>query len=183
MSENSDQLAKMLQAFQSFGLNIIQSMGEMKSIISRLEQRIENLEVLLLKIKSLEVPMHELSTFKDHFDSEIHELKSIIKTNAARQSRSSDANQSATKNPFSSIEHPKMIFETLLELLDSCGSSAILIEYLTQAKDRLFILTGGHVAIFDIQRTAQSLKNASEPFSDVISSVREKIKSWISLFT
>lgn len=184
MGENSDQLAKMMQAFQTFGLNIIQSMGEIKSIIDRLEKRIESLENHLLKIRGFEVSFQELSAFREHLDSELLEIKSLIKTNSAKLARPIDnALPSKPKNRFDQIENPKEIFITLQELLNSCDSSTSVVEYLGQAKDRLFVLTGGHIVLFDIQRLIQSVKNTSAPFNEQVPAIRDKLNGWIAMFT
>jgi hypothetical protein len=183
MGENSDQLTKMMQAFQTFGLNIIQSMGEMKSIIERLEKRIEFLETLLIKIKGFEISFQELSAFREHLDSELLELKSLIKANAVKQTKSFENSQITPKDKFATIDHPKEIFTLLQDLLNTCTSASAIAEYLAQAKDRMFVLTGGHIVLFDMQRTIQSIKNNVSPFQEQIPAIREKINSWIAMFS
>ena len=83
MSEElSKKIDKMANAFQSFGLNIIQSLGEMKAVVNRLDGRIESLESSLLKIKSFEALLSDLVNHEDrgayegmHFDDREEELK------------------------------------------------------------------------------------------------------------
>ncbi len=158
-------------------------MGEMKSIIDRLEKRIEFLETLLIKIKGFEISFQELSAFREHLDSEMLELKSLIKANSAKQLKSLENTQVAPKNKFETIEDPKEIFNLLQDLLNSCTSTSAIAENIAQAKDRMFVLTGGHIVLFDMQRTIQSIKNNSAPLQAQIPAIREKIDSWISMFS
>ena len=75
-----------LEAVQSFGLNFIQKIGELKHAVSVLTDQVEKMNSALMTIKGLEPSIAQITTMKHDLLSEIQLLQSQIKATSFKNS-------------------------------------------------------------------------------------------------
>ena len=186
MRENQTSIDEKIDSFgqilQKFGLELIQSIGEMKHTLNILTEKIDKLEKEIINIKSLKNQLQEENKFKSEILDEMGQIKSMGKI------LSSKIEEFSSKGVLSLSK--KESFEKPLQILDFCNkklsnqsiSMYELIDVIKKTKEELYVLTGGHKILFELGSFERKLKPDSD-FSDkekeeFIQDLQNKIKEW-----
>ena len=170
------------QILQKFGLELIQSIGEMKHTLNILTEKIDKLESEIINIKSLKNQLQEENKFKSEILDEMGQIKSMGNILASKlEEFSSKGVLSLSK---------KKSFENPIQILDFCQkkinnksiSMHELIDVIKKTKEELYVLTGGHKVLFELGSFERKLKPDSD-FSDkekeeFIQDLQNKIEDW-----
>ena len=170
------------QILQKFGLELIQSIGEMKHTLNTLTNKIDKVENEIINIKSLKNQLQEGNKFKSEILDEMGQIKSMGNLLTSKLEEFSSKGVKTLSN--------KKTFENPLQILDLCqkkiSNKSISIHELSQVikktKEELYVLTGGHKILFDLGSFERKLKPDSD-FSDkekedFILDLLNKIKEW-----
>ncbi len=182
-NELEKKIEQMMDAFQSFGLNVIQSLGETKHVIERLDGRIEELEKTIVNLKDIEVNLQGLTKFKSENMTEIAEIKSMLRILISNRSQ---IGEQEIANPndveLEGLENPRKILEYFLEKVPKVPKHSELIELLQDTKEHMFLITGGHSVIFQMDQQLLKLKNDKGSLEEIQSSLQKSTKQWLERF-
>ena len=186
MGENRKSIEDKIDGFgeilQKFGLELIQSIGEMKHTLNILTEKIDKVESEIINIKSLKNQLQEENKFKSEILDEIGQLKSVGNILTSR------LEELSSKGVISNLN--KKTFENPIQILDFCQkkisnksiSKHELSEVIKKTKEELYVLTGGHKILFELGSFERKLKQDSD-FSDkekeeFIQDLQSKIEEW-----
>jgi len=186
MGENQKSIQNKIDSFgqilQKFGLDLIQSIGEMKHTLNILSEKIDRVESEIINIKSLKNQLQEENKFKSEILDEIGQIKSMGNILSSKMEEISSKGILSISN--------KKSFENPLQILDFCSkklnnqsiSMYELIDVIKKTKEELYVLTGGHKILFELGSFERKLKPDSD-FSNTekeefIQDLQTKIKEW-----
>ncbi len=186
MGENQKKIQDKIDSFgqilQKFGLELIQSIGEMKHTLNILTEKIDKLESEIINIKSLKNQLQEENKFKSEILDEISQIKSMGNI------LSSKLEDFSSKGALTNLN--KNTFENPIQILDFCqkkiGNKDIskheLNEVIKKTKEELYVLTGGHKVLFELGSFERKLKVDSdfskEEKEEFIQDLQNKIEEW-----
>ena len=190
MGENKKTLEEKMDSFgqilQKFGLELIQSIGEMKHTLNILSEKIDKVESEIINIKGLKNQLQEENKFKSEILDELGKIKSTGNILSSKLEDFSSKGILTKSN--------KKTFENPIQILDFCqskiGKKKIsiheLIDVIKKTKEELYVLTGGHKILFELGSFERKLKPDSD-FSDkekeeFIQDLQSKIKDWKKSF-
>jgi len=179
MGENKKNLEEKIDSFgqilQKFGLELIQSIGEMKHTLNILTKKIDKVESEIINIKGLKNQLQEENKFKSEILDEMGKIKSM-------------GNIFSSKGVLTLSN--KKTFENPIQVLDFCQNKISnksismheLIGVIKKTKEELYVLTGGHKILFELGSFERKLKPDSD-FTDkekeeFIEDLQIKIKDW-----
>jgi len=186
MGENQKSINEKIDSFgqilQKFGLELIQSIGEMKHTLNILTEKIDKVESEIIKIKGLKNQLQEENKFKSEILDEIGQIKSMGTILTSKLAELSSKGVLSLSN--------KKTFENPLQILDFCqkkiSNKSIslheLIDVIKKTKEELYVLTGGHKILFELGSFERNLKPDSD-FSvkekeEFIQDLQSKINEW-----
>ncbi|QEE17250.1 hypothetical protein DSAG12_03082 [Promethearchaeum syntrophicum] len=190
MGENQKTFEEKIDSFgnilQKFGLELIQSIGEMKHTLNILTEKIDKVEKEIINIKSLKNQLQEENKFKSEILAEMGQVKSMgnILTSKLEELSSKGILTMSNKKTF---ENPQQILELCQEKISKKNLSLHeLSQVIKEAKEDLFVLTGGHKILFELGSFERKIKPDSE-FSEkekeeFILDLLKKIKEWKKKF-
>lgn len=163
-----------LEAVQSFGLNFIQKIGELKHSIGILTDQMEKMSKALITVKGLEPKIEEIGSMKKELLSELHYLQSQIKTSSFKNS-----DVIKMKVDDESVEHLEVL-KSFKRNLKTFSKISELTKELETVKKKIYEITGGHRVLFEIGETIKEF-NRKESLSDSdMKSLEEKIAFWLN---
>jgi len=186
MGENKKNLEEKIDSFgqilQKFGLELIQSIGEMKHTLNILSKKIDRVESEIINIKGLKNQLQEENKFKSEILDEMGTIKSMgnILTSKLEEFSSKGVLTLSNKKKF---ENPIQVLNYCQnELSNKSISMRELIGVIKKTKEELYVLTGGHKILFELGSFARKLKPDSD-FSDkekeeFIENLQDKIQDW-----
>lgn len=186
MGENKKLIDEKIDSFgqilQKFGLELIQSIGEMKHSLSILTKKIDKVESEIINIKGLKNQLQEENKFKSEILDEIVQIKSMGNILTSKLEEFSSKGVITLSN--------KKTFENPIQILDFCQNKISnksismheLIGTIKKTKEELYVLTGGHKILFELGSFERKLKIDSD-FSDkekeeFIEDLQNNIKDW-----
>jgi len=180
VKEKITDFAKILQ---NFGLQLIQSIGEMKHTLGILSEKMERVEGELINLKGLGASMQDLDKFRREVKQELSEIKAQFNSVASKMSSGSTTlsnfNPQLQENKKNS---PREVLEEFGNRI-SLGKTALEFRNaITFAKEQLFILTGGHKVLFEIREWERKIQPKLEITETIKSQLEAKILEWKNLF-
>jgi len=186
MGENQKTLEEKIDSFgqilQKFGLDLIQSIGEMKHTLNILTEKIDRVESEIINIKGLKNQLQEENKFKSEILDEMGKIKSMGNILTSKLEEFSSKGILTLSN--------KKKFENPIQILDFCQNKISnknismheLIGVIKKTKEELYVLTGGHKILFELGSFERKIKPDSD-FSDnekeeFIQDLQNKIKDW-----
>ena len=116
MGENKKNLEEKIDSFgqilQKFGLELIQSIGEMKHTLNTLNEKIDKVEKEIINIKSLKNQLQEENKFKSEILDEMGQIKSMGNILTSKLEEFSSKGRKSQSN--------KKTLENPLQILDLC---------------------------------------------------------------
>ena len=174
------------QILQKFGLELIQSIGEMKHTLNILTEKIDKLEKEIISIKGLKNQLQEENKFKSEILNEIVQMKSVGNILTSKLEEFSSKGISLPSNKKTS-ENPLQILDLCqIEISNNNISMHELSEVIKKTKEKLYVLTGGHKILFELGSFERKLKPDTD-FSkkekeDFIQDLQSKIEEWKKIF-
>ncbi|MHA1719224.1 MAG: hypothetical protein ACTSWX_12775 [Promethearchaeota archaeon] len=189
MSENQKSIEAKIDSFgqilQKFGLELIQTIGEMKHTLSILNEKIDKVESEIISIKGLKNQLQEENKTKSEIFTEIGEIKSIGNILISKIEKISSKGF-LTLNYKKDFENPVEILINCEKKLKNGLSIQEIRNLLKKTKEDLFILTGGHKILFELGSFERKIKvdmDLSDEEKDVfIKELQDKIEEWKKLF-
>jgi len=163
-----------LEAVQSFGLNFIQKIGELKHSIGILTDQMEKMNKALITVKGLEPKIEEIGTMKKELISELHYLQSQIKTSSFKNS-----DIIKMKGDDESAEHLE-ILESFRQNLENYSKIPELTKDLEDVKKKIYEITGGHRVLFEIGETIKEFNQKDSLSESDLNNLEEKIAFWLN---
>ena len=186
MGENNKNFDEKIDSFgqilQKFGLELIQSIGEMKHTLNILSEKIDRVDKEIINIKSLKNQLQEENKFKSEILDEMSQIKSVGNILTSKLEELSSKGISLPSNKKTS-ENPLQILDLCQKKINNNNISMHeLSEVIKKTKEKLYVLTGGHKILFELGSFERKLKPDSD-FSDkekedFIEDLQNKIKEW-----
>ena len=186
MGENKKNLEEKIDSFgqilQKFGLELIQSIGEMKHTLNTLNEKIDKVEKEIINIKSLKNQLQEENKFKSEILDEMGQIKSMGNILTSKLEEFSSKGRKSQSNK-KTLENPLQILDLCKEKISKKNISVPeLSKVIKKTKEELYVLTGGHKILFELGSFERKLKPDSD-FSDkekeeFILDLINKIKEW-----
>ena len=174
--ENSDEkkLNAILKAVQSFGLNFIEKMGELKHTMGVLSDQVEKMNKALITVKGLEPKIDEISKMKQEIFSELHLMQSMIK---ASTHKNSDIIK--MKSDDGVLDHLIML-QTFKTNIQKYTETSILANDLEKAKNKIYEITGGHRVLFEMGEIINQYRQKESLSEPDIRMLEEKVTFWLN---
>ena len=167
---------------QNFGLDLITKLGKNESKLTMLTDKIETLSKATLDIKSFSPILNKLVDRQKSIENELDLLKSLIQktvhinTTEKLDKNIIERNESITHN-FSLI---KKQFDSLRDNLSTIKETEKAKMILSNIKEDIFELTGGHRILYEISQIIKLLDDKA-PLDDELKSIlNEKIGFWMN---
>ncbi len=188
MEGDKDPILKKIDSFteilQNFGLQFIQSIGELKHSNSVLEDKINKVEKEILNIKSLEVQLKEIIKAKETFIKKVDQIEKFVESMNSKiaTSPSQKIMEETSKKSKKNYDSPLHILEDLERELDEASSVFEIRNSLTDAKEGLYMLTGGHMVLFKLREVLRKLRPNTKLTPEFKEDLKQKIKKWKTFF-
>lgn len=171
-------LDTLLKVLQDFGLNFIQSLGELKHSIGTLVDKTNSLDKSLIDLKGLAIKLQEISKNEHKIQSELKSIKSFMRSSLTPVMQEP---VDMTGNLRVENEISTKSIEEMLEKMESISNIEDLIKNLEKLKENIYINTGGHRVLFKMNQSIQDLKTyglKGRHISDVKKDISEKLFFW-----
>jgi archaellum component FlaC len=184
--DKEDQVSKKINEFgkilQNFGLNLIQSIGQMKHNLSILTDKIDKIEDELIEIKGIKHQLQESDRHRKEILDEIVKVNGFIK-NVSSKMNSNSGNNGVFQKITKEYDSPVALLNDLKEMVKDCTNISDLRTSMKDAKEKLFVLTGGHKILFELRELDRKLKPTSDIEEDGLREfITKKIDEWILQF-
>lgn len=192
-------MEKQLQNFgeilQKFGLDLIQSIGEMKHNLSVLSDKIEKIEYELIELKGLKNQLQESSKLREEILLKSNRIEKQIKLlnskvdqyyqvnfpsgNNLRPSTSSRS-QFSQDNYNNSPKNPEQIIQKYYNQISSITDFSGLTQILRDLREQIYVSTGGHKILLEIRGYEKNLekKNNKNNLDSIKAELKDKLINW-----
>jgi len=182
------QLQKFGDILQKFGLDLIQSIGEMKHTLSVLTEKIEKIEKELIDLKGIKNQLQENSRLREEFigtSQKIEKQVRLLHSKIEQYNHFSPSTQSTngiSSDPSSS--DPIEIFSHYRSQADSLTNLVDLKQMVKKMREQIYIATGGHKILFDLRTYEQILEKYPPDaiWSDIQTDFGSRIENWNQSF-
>ncbi len=166
------------KVLQDFGLNLIQSIGEMKHQLGVLTEKVDKIESELIEIKGIKKNLQGVERSREELLGETHKILSQLSNLDAKLG----ANSAALITP--AIEKPN--FKNIIEVFDyfsyhtkSATTASELQDLFKEIREALFMLTGGNKILFEIREFERKIKPGTDiEESGIKKNLIQKIDDW-----
>ncbi len=183
----NEEVMKKIDSFssilQKFGLQFIQSIGELKHSNEILVEKIGKIEKELLDLKGLEIKLQEISSSREIVLKKIYNIEKFMET---VNSKLSDGGRIKTNLPQSppkpDHQTPKQVLNDLIKNIPPLSDVKTLRKHLNSAKEDIYVLTGGHMVLFKLREQIRKLRPNTPVDDEYKNSLLEKIQTWKDQF-
>jgi FtsZ-binding cell division protein ZapB len=177
LKEKIGEFAKILQ---NFGLNLIQTIGELKHGITTLTEKIDKIDNELIDLKGLKNSLQDVDKFRRETAEELADIKATIKNFGGKISASNNTNNPIAPSIISP-QKPRNAIEILSDFevkVQAAVNAQELRNILNSIREPLYITTGGHKVLFELRELEKRLHPPFENFEEFRSILLQKIKEW-----
>lgn len=165
---------------QKFGLQFIQSIGELKHQISILTDKVERVENELVDFKGIKHQLQEFDRFRRDVLDEFKDIKGPLR---AIMNKVQDTSESKPIPPPNQKDTPKHLIEGMLLQIPSVGSSKDLKAMMDQFREKMYLITGGHRMLMEMRELDRKIRpNIDLADGSLKSEIIEKLKYWLENF-
>lgn len=163
-----------LAAVQSFGLNFIQKMGELKHSVGVLSDQVDKMNKALITVKGLEPKIEEIATMKKDLISEMHYLQSQIKATSFKNS------ELIKMKSDDEVSDHLIILENFKNNIRNYSEASALTHDLEEAKKKIYEITGGHRVLFEMGEIINQYRQKDSLTEPDIRVLEEKVTFWLN---
>ncbi|WP_457558598.1 hypothetical protein [Candidatus Harpocratesius sp.] len=199
LQNNIAKMEKQLQNFgeilQKFGLDLIQSIGEMKHNLSVLSDKIEKIEHELIELKGLKNQLQESSKLREEILVKSNRIEKQVKLLNSKVDQyyqvnfpsANDLRTSTTpRSQFSqtgfnnSPKNPAQIIQKFYEQISSAGDYSTLVQILKDLREQIYVSTGGHKILLEIRGYEKNLEKThnNTNLDNIKADLKDKLKKW-----
>ena len=136
---------------QNFGLNLIQSIGEMKHTLSVLADKVDQIDKELINLKGLKTSLQDLDKFRRDVDGDFSEIKAQLNSLIGKMATEGNKISSNGEQDTQNLNTPLDVLNDFESKIANCDSSTDMRSIINTVKEKLFILTGGHKILFELR--------------------------------
>jgi hypothetical protein len=167
------------QILQNFGLNLIQSIGEMKHTLGILTDKVEQIDHELISIKGLKTSLQDLDKFRRDVSEDFSEIKAQLNSMIGKMPAEGNKFSSASLDQSSpNLDTPLAVLEDFENKVQNGNSVTEIRTDINTVKEQLYILTGGHKILFELREFDRKIDPSSDIIDDLKASLLEKISEW-----
>jgi uncharacterized small protein (DUF1192 family) len=161
---------------QKFGLQFIQSIGEMKHQISILTDKVERIENELVDFKGIKTQLQEFDRFRRDVLDEFNNIKGPLRTLINKF----PDNSTPKPTPVATTKgNPKAVIEETMLQVQSTNSVKDLKTLLDQFREKMYLITGGHRMLMDMREFDRKIRPNMDLADGVLKAeIIEKLKYW-----
>ena len=179
----NEDVMKKIESFssilQKFGLQFIQSIGELKHSNEILVEKIRKIEKELLDLKSLELKLHEINSARDKMVKKITKIEKFMESVNSKLSESGGRLVNTPQGPpKKSHQTPKEVLNDLIDTIPKEDDVKSLRTLLNSAKEEIYVLTGGHMILFKLREEIRKLRPSTAIDNKLKDTLLEKVNSW-----
>ena len=163
-----------LAAVQSFGLNFIQKIGELKHEVGVLTDQVEKMNKALITVKGLEPKIDEMTKIKQELTAEMHLMQSMIKASTLK-----NPDIIKMKSDDEVSDHLVML-ENFKTNIRTYNETSTLARDLEEAKKKIYEITGGHRILFEMGEIINQYRQKESLSEPDIRVLEEKVTFWLN---
>lgn len=183
LSKIEIKMNKFSEILQNFGLDLIHSIGSIKHELGTLSKKYERIEGSIIEIKGIKTQLQETIKNQRKWVQSLDNINAKLKNLNQKYNQNSSIIQTKEEEYSKLNESPKDVLTQLQLNVVSSKSVNNLLEHLKKAKERIFILTGGHKILLELRIYEQkAMRDSNIHFDEFQSSILSKIKEWKTLF-
>lgn len=174
---------KFSEILQNFGLDLIHSIGSIKHEMTTLSKKTEKIEGSIIELKGMKTHLQETIKNQRKWYETMEDINLQLKSlNQKYQVNSSLYPKKKTE--YSKLdETPQDVLEQLNSNIESAKTVHDLHQYLKKAKERIFIITGGHKILLELRAYEQkAMRDSNIQFEQFKATLLEKVKEWRGFF-
>lgn len=174
------QIHKFGEILQKFGLNLIQSIGEMKHTLSVLAEKIERIESELIEIKGIKTQLQENSKLREEFISKSDRIEKQVKLLHSKIDQYNIYSSASTQKDETVPMDPLKIFQNFEIKIQDLTSLEELKILLKQLKEQIYMATGGHRILVELRTYENMLQNSPRNtlWDDIMSDLTSRMDLW-----
>jgi Rad3-related DNA helicase len=192
LKEFDEKIGAFSSILEKFGLDIITKMGQTNLKITKLTDKINELDKATIDIKSLIPQLSNVIENQKTLENELDLIKSLITNLTVSPSKKESVEEAIERNESATNKKESIITQlnALKADLEDNDDPQTVKSILEKIKEEIFEFTGGHRMLYEISQvlnrldSAKSLSdlfNAENPSSESIKKyLEEKIKFWIN---
>ncbi|MHA1674746.1 MAG: hypothetical protein ACTSYI_14090 [Promethearchaeota archaeon] len=190
-SNENSQMQKFGEILQKFGLDLIQSIGEMKHNLSILTGKIEKIEKELIELKGIKNQLQENSRLREEFVGITAKMEKQLRLlhskfdqyeqfSSPPQNNHVQLNKSSTST--SSSDDPVEIISDYQAQIDSLTNFSDLIQLVKKMKEQIYLATGGHKILLELRtyRLALEKDSGNADWEDTRIDFISRMEAWKS---
>ncbi len=180
LEEKMNNFSKILQ---NFGLDLIHSIGAIKHEMTTLSNKSERVETSLIEIKGIKTELHEMMKNQRKW-YQLMEGVNVQLKNLNQKMIEPSSLAGNNEVPYSRLnEKPHDILSNLRNEILSAKSVHDLHQSIKKAKERIFVLTGGHKILLELRAYEQKASRDSNiQFDNFQQTLLEKVHDWEEAF-
>lgn len=184
LKQINDNILKFSSILEKFGLDLITKLGQTNLRVNILTDKIDGLHKTTIDIKSLLPQLNRIIENQAYLESEIDLIKSLVQKSASSYSQNSVENGLIGRD-FGATDDKKSIINHLNSLktkINDVNDAQKVKEVLSNLKEKIFELTGGHRVLYDISQTINQIGEDKSLTTEMKSKIKEKLGFWVNKF-
>jgi vacuolar-type H+-ATPase subunit I/STV1 len=174
-------ISEFAQILQNFGLNLIQSIGQMKHSMEILSEKIDKIANELIELKGLKTQMLEFGKFRKEMGEEISKISASVKNFNVKLDQG--PTEKTGLSNFKSLNTAHEVLNELERCIRGVQKTNELREMVKNAREQLFVITGGHKILLELREFDRHLKPNVDLQNDaLLEDLTIKIGLWKSQF-
>jgi chromosome segregation ATPase len=184
MESMEKKISKFSEILQKFGLDLIQTIGGLSHDVGVLSAKIENIDKSIIEIKGIKTQLHETIKIQREWQKEITDIKTSIRS-LNQKFGTSLAYPEDKQSQYSKLnETPLDVLDKFKEEITMAREVYSIQTAIKNAKERIFILTGGHKILIELRAYEQNARrNSNINFKSFQNTIIDKIREWKTYFS
>lgn len=174
LNAKMNDFAKILQ---NFGLNLIQTIGELKHGISTMVEKIDKIDHELIELKAMKTSLQDIDKFRRETAEELADIKAHIMNFAGKITASNIPTAVSICQPQKPREAKEILVDFETNVKNATNPQALR-GILNSIREPLYITTGGHKILFELRELEKRLRPPFDNFEEFRSLLLQKISEW-----
>lgn len=203
IAQRIGKMEKQIQNFgeilQKFGLDLIQSIGEMKHNLGVLSDKIEKIEKELIELKGLRNQLQENSRLREEIIIKSNTIEKQVRllnskfdqiqqssftnekiSNLSNSNQSSNCQEEKEEETVGDDDKPVQIIHNAVQIGDKLTDYHESLQFLKKLREEIYLATGGHRILLEIRSFEKKLEEQqkSVPWENNREQLLNKLKKW-----